>query len=91
MGLAIPVQIIGINEVGLESDNDLMTAGRDLPWLQDTIEVDVWTQWSAGYRDVILVDEHNREVDRFNVTTYDLADPINYAMLVDLFVDLGTP
>ncbi len=90
MDLPVEVQIIGVNAVGMDSGNDDMSAGRDMPWLQDTIEENVWETWDAGYRDVILVDEFNREVDRFNVTSNDLSDPVAYAALRDLLVGMAT-
>ena len=36
------IQIIGVNAIGHESDNADMCEGRDLPWLQDTVELNVW-------------------------------------------------
>lgn len=90
MDLDVPVQILGINDIGLESGNDSMAAMADLPWLQATDEVDVWTMWSAGYRDVLILDENNVEIDRFNLTSGDLSEPSNYATLRDIFVTAAT-
>lgn len=90
MGLDIPVQILGVNDIGFESGNDLASALGDLPWLQATDEQDVWTTWSAGYRDVLILDENNVEIDRFNVTVNDLSEPDNYAALRDLLAGYAT-
>jgi len=90
MDLPVDIQIIGVNEVGYESGNDLMTDGRDLPWLQDTEEAMVWDTWDVTFRDVILVDERNEEITRFNVTSNSLSSDANYEALLNLFVDAAT-
>ncbi|HEX5135580.1 MAG TPA: hypothetical protein VFY93_01280 [Planctomycetota bacterium] len=58
-----------------------MTTGRDLPWTQDTATQHVWTQWRVTYRDVIILDTNNVPVGVLNLTTHDLANPVNYALL----------
>lgn len=75
------VSIIGVNGVGFESANDTITEGRDLPWLQDTAEADVWTLWDVAYRDVILLDAEGVVIGVYNLTSNDLADPSNYDTL----------
>ena len=81
------VQILGINEVGRDSQNDLMCEGRDLPWLQDSAESDVWNSWTHEYRDVIVVDTNNVPVAVYNLSGNDLADAQNYQALKQLFLD----
>ncbi len=81
------VQILGVNETGLESGNPDMTAGRDLPWLQDVEGVDVWGTWNVGYRDVWILDRENRLLTVYNVTEHDLNDPLNYEELKGLFLE----
>lgn len=88
--LDLDIQIIGINEPGFESANDLMTDGRDLPWLQDTDEEEVWDSWDHVYRDVILLGEDNVEVGRYNLSAQDLSDPDNFTELLELFVDAAS-
>ena len=56
MDLPVDVQIIGVNQVGHESQNATMVEGRDLPWLQETADLNVWNLWDVTYRDVILLD-----------------------------------
>ena len=90
MDLPVDIQIIGVNEAGYESGNDLMSDGRDLPWLQDTDAAMVWDTWDVGFRDVILVDEQNEEITRFNVTSSPLSSAANYDALLNLFVDAAT-
>ena len=81
------IQIIGINEIGHESGNSLMTDGRDLPWLQDTDTnndglSDIWdVEWDVEFRDVVIVDANNTRLGAFNVTVNDLGDPENFGLL----------
>lgn len=66
------VEILGVNwKLSDETNNDLMTAGRDLPWLQDTDEERVQDVFEAVYRDVIILDAWNRPVGpRLNLTQF---------------------
>jgi len=34
----------------------LVTSANVLPWLQDTVEQNVWTRWRVTYRDVRVLD-----------------------------------
>ena len=81
----------GINEAGYESGNSSITSGRDLPWLQDTDEWNVWDTWDPGYRDVIILGVDGAEVGRYNLTSNNLASSSAYAELLALFVDAATP
>jgi hypothetical protein len=80
------INILGVNwNQSNETGNDLMAAGRDLPWLQDTSEANVSGLFAAAYRDVIILDAWNRPVGpRFNLTTYDLASPVNQGVMKEL-------
>jgi hypothetical protein len=82
-----PIQILGINDVGLESANDEMTAGRVLPWLQPIAGDDVWTLWQVEYRDVVILGPGDERLGVFNLTVHDLADPVNYAELLGQLLD----
>ncbi len=92
----LDIQIIGINEVGRESANGLMTAGRTLPWLQDVDAnnnqaSDVWReQWNVVYRDVVIVDKDLTELGAFNLTTYDLANNVVYQSLREILIDVAS-
>ncbi len=68
-----------------------MTAGRDLPWLQDTPQEDVWGSWQVAFRDVLVLDEHNAYVTAFNLTQNSLDDPANYDALKQLLIDTIAP
>ncbi len=82
-----PIQVLGVNDIGLESGNGGMTAGRVLPWLQPAVGEDVWTLWQVVYRDVIILGPGNEYLGTFNLTEYDLADPVNYAALKDQLLE----
>jgi hypothetical protein len=79
---ASKIRIVGVNETGLEGGNGLVVSGRTLPWLQDDAVADVWTSWDVTFRDVIVVDEENRPVAVYNLTTNDLGSPAKYAELL---------
>jgi hypothetical protein len=81
------IQILGVNQAGFESGNPSITAGRDLPWLQDTVAANVWSAWSVTYRDVVVLDGNNEVFGVFNVTANNLALPTNYDALRQLFLD----
>jgi hypothetical protein len=78
--------ILGVNGAGYESGNDVTCQGRDIPWLQDTVAEHMWTQWGITYRDVLILNRANEPVGVYNLTTYDLADPANYATLRDMIL-----
>lgn len=88
----LAIQILGVNEAGYESGNDLATAGRDVPWLQDVDgdgdgQSDVWTSWDVTYRDVVILDAANTRVGVFNLTSQSLQVPDNYNTLRQMLVD----
>ena len=84
-----PIQILGINQVGYESGNASITNGQDLPWLQETPTVDVWSAWQIIYRDVVVVGPDNRVVEVFNLTQNDLGVAEDCAALKDLLLHVS--
>ena len=89
------IEIVGINMAGRESHNDVITDGRDLPWLQDVDlnaddSSDAWAAWEAQLRDVIILDAANQKVTTYNLTQNDLGESANYAHLKDLMVGAAT-
>ena len=78
-----------MNLTGHESANDRMCDGRDLPWLQDTAEQDVWATWDPTWRDVIILDSRNRVFTVVNLTNNNLAVAENYEVLKQLLRDAG--
>jgi len=87
--LPVDIEILGVNQIGHEAGNPGMCDGRDLPWLQDTPEQHVWSQWRVTYRDVVILDRDNAVAAVFNLTEHDLADPAEYAALRDLLLQLA--
>jgi hypothetical protein len=83
---AAPVAILGCNSAGSESNNAAACDGKDIPWLQDTPEEHVWSQWQVTYRDVWILDENNIPVAVYNLTEHDLNDPANYLALKTMIV-----
>lgn len=79
-----------------------MTSGKDLPYLQDTNEVDAQGVWDAHLRDLIILNPANEPVDttalnpkpdiapNLNLTIFDLADAGNRAALKALLLSAAT-
>ena len=83
------IQILGINQIGHEAGNTSITIGQDLPWLQETPIVDVWSAWQIVYRDVVVVGPDNRVVEVFNLTQNNLGVAEDYAALKDLLLHVS--
>ena len=83
----LPIQIIGINGVGYSSGIASFTSIHSLPMVEDTNVDQIWTQWDAVWRDVMILDGNNELVHTYNLTTYSLNDTVNYDTLKQLFVD----
>lgn len=66
---------------GGEATNAQMTAGRVLPWLQDTAAADVWGSWKVTFRDVVVLDASGKVRFVYNVTDNDLRLAVNYQAL----------
>lgn len=86
--LPASIAIIGVNELGKAGSNDVFTDGRDLPWLQDTEEDAVWSQWGVEYRDVVLVDTEGSIVGVFNLTEQDLGQNSQFNALKDALLSI---
>ena len=80
-GWGMDVQFLGVNEAGLEGGNPVISLVSTLPWLQETHDEPVWTDWDVTYRDIIILDDRNVPAAVFNVTTYNLAVQANYDSL----------
>ena len=78
-----------MNESGgnYASGNALAASGRDIPWLQDSVEQDVWDVWDVGYRDVIVVDADGVYLATFNLSANNLANSGNFDALKDLLLN----
>ncbi|MEM7317022.1 MAG: dockerin type I domain-containing protein [Planctomycetota bacterium] len=90
---SLGIEILGVNEDGYDSANANITAGRDIPWLQDVDAdsngvSDVWyDSWGITYRDVWVLDTDNEVVLKYNLTSNSLGDAANYDTLKSAFVD----
>jgi len=78
-----------VNGLGYEDGNDAFTDGRDLPWLQETADEAAWSLWGVEYRDVVILDADGAYSAAFNLSEYDLEDPSNQQVLLDLIDDAG--
>lgn len=67
-----------------------MVAGRFIPLLQDTVEVDAWGAWQVEYRDVIILDRDNIPVGVFNLTEHDLSMMGEYETLKNMLIDAAS-
>ena len=85
--LTLGVQILGVNRVGHEDSDPLICEGRDLPWLRETAELDVWQAWAVTFRDLVLLDAENRPLLVYNLTEHDLSNADNYAELRQILID----
>lgn len=86
----LPVRIFGCNAVGQEAQSGDITAGRTLPWLQDTPGQSVMSSsWRPKPQDVVLLDEANNYVGSFNLGNHDLGQPSNFARLYGRLVQLS--
>ena len=81
------IHIYGINAAGKDHSNDLITDGRDLPWLQDTAADDVWGEWLADWRDLVVLDANNELAWRQNLTDHDITLEANYADVKQRILD----
>ena len=80
------IEILGVNRVGSESGNADMCAGRDLPWLQETVADQPWVKWAVTERDVVILNADNEPVAVYNLTQHDLSNAANYQELKDLLL-----
>jgi hypothetical protein len=89
--LPVNIEIMGVNQIGAEETfyNTVVTAGRTMPWLQDTPEAGAWTKWGVEYRDVRILDSSNRLAAVFNLTAKPLTEPANKAELKALLLGLA--
>ena len=81
------IRILGVNAVGQDADNAVMTSGRVLPWLQDVAAKDVWGAWKVTWRDVVVLGTDNVKLSVYNLTDHDLNNPENYAALKKSLLD----
>ena len=81
------IDLLAINEVGHDSGIDDATAGNSIPLLADTTAANAWGAWDADWRDLVIVDEDNLQVDRISLTGFDLEDTENYETVKALLIN----
>ena len=81
------ISILGVNGAAYSSGNDRITEGRTLPWLQDTSEVNMWSQWQVSYRDVVVRDPEGKMFGVFNLTSKSLESEENVTELLNMALD----
>ncbi|MHC4222651.1 MAG: hypothetical protein ACYSX0_08920 [Planctomycetota bacterium] len=72
------IHMIGVNSIGAETGNASMVAGREIPWLQDTVDVGASVLWQAEHFHLIVLDEENVPILDRNLLDSDLMDPIHF-------------
>ena len=85
----LEVALLSIDAVGHDGGLPDLAKVGDLPCLQDTAKDDVWGSWGAEWRDVYVLNAANEVTAVYNLTTYSLSDPKNYATLEALLIDAG--
>lgn len=87
------IDLLGVNEHNQAFANASVTAGRTLPWLQDTDAdadnlSDVWTEsWAVQWRDVVILNGANEKVGVYNLSNHNLATPAAYNELRGMLLD----
>ena len=87
IGLLRAGKLVVQPEAGYESSNELMCTGRDLPWLQEEDEQNVWGVWGVSYRDLIAIDGDNRRLFTYSLTGFDLGEPASYQTLKTAIIE----
>ena len=83
------VEILGVNGISFAGFNSLVTSERNLSWLQDTREENVWVRWGVRWRDVRIVDSQGQLQGVYNLTDYDLSIEKNFTDLMQLFLKVA--
>ena len=83
----MPISILGINYINSEGGTPSVTAGIDLPWLQDVPAQNVWFSWVVGDKDIVILDGGNFVFKTFNANQKDLGIPENYDQLRAFLLD----
>ena len=82
----IDVGVVGVNGMCCARANEQAVSEVALPWLQETYAEPVWAEWGADYRDVVVLDRHNRVFSVYSLRSNNLLYEENYQALRELFV-----
>ena len=86
-GSDLSVEIVGINAIGKEADNGVITANVRLKWLQDDEFHRVWDDWDPQYRDVYILNTKTMLMDKINLTQYDMGIDKNRTKLKNMLLE----
>lgn len=67
----LPVDIIGVNEIGI-GPNTFIFTGIPLSWVRDTAAANVQSSWGAFFRDVVILDPRNNKLETYNLNDHPL-------------------
>jgi hypothetical protein len=81
------VTIHGVNEIGFDSGNPLISSSGDLPMLQDVEDVNLWESWGVTYRDVVIIGADGKKVGVYNLTQNNLNESEPYEALKTMFLE----
>jgi hypothetical protein len=81
------IELLGVNLITRAAFNGSVTAGRSIPWLQDTDAQRARERWGAAVRDVRILDGRNHTVAVLNLNTHDLSLSHNRALLKSMLLD----
>lgn len=85
---AVPVSLLGINEIGYESGNDTINDGHTLPWLQDVPGEDVFDTWPpARIRELKIVGRDGVVSATFDLNDADPNDTSHADAIVQALLD----
>jgi hypothetical protein len=80
------VEVVGINRSDQSGNNHLVTGSRSLPWVQDTIDADLWNSWNVAWRDVRIVSSQQKLAGVYNLSSNNLGLPINRTSLKNMLL-----
>jgi len=83
---AMPITIFGVNLIGSEAGNLLVTASNDLPWLQDVPSENAQASWQAMTNEIYVLGPSNEVITVFPASLKPLSVPANYQELKDLLI-----
>ena len=86
----LDIEIFAINMPGFGGATNL-SSSIQLPMVQDSNSLGIWSDWGAVWRDVYILNENNELVMVYNLTQHNLGNSSNYNTLMSHFIDIATP
>ena len=65
----------------------LIEQAGTLPIVQDSADLDIWTNWGGQWRDVAILDPQNQFIEFYNLTLNNLSVEENYDELKQKLID----